>query len=132
MSRTKYTVPAVVNTGTARFPDVDLNEPLEEFLKRWPRPLPVYRTPEDDMDGMWSSKSPLPAVGDEVDVQMNGLGKGTVTGYFFEHGYLGLYVRLSSPPEWYMKQNRHNLAMIFGAEIDQPTYAEVMKNERGV
>ncbi len=127
MSHTKYNVPAVVNTGIARFPDVDLNEPLEEFLKRWPRPLPVYRTPEDDMDGMWSSKGPLPSIGDEIEVQMNALGKGTVTRYFFEHGYLGLYVSLSNPPEWYVSNAP---AMIFGAELDQPVYAEVMKNER--
>lgn len=75
----------------------------------------------------WSGKGAPPKIGDRVDVAMNGFGPGTVRGYFVEWGWLGIYVEVDNPPEWYVKQlaqdgarrpaNREGLPMIFGAEL---------------
>jgi hypothetical protein len=96
---------------------------------------------EGEGDGvMWSGAVEPPAVGDRVLVTVNGLGPGAVTGYFIEHGWLGVYVRLDSPPDWWVKQNerldreekwrvRHGdmkrgACMVFGAEIKEEGDAE--------
>lgn len=84
--------------------------------------LPPWRphdgTAYDSTTGYrWSSSTPPPAVGDRVTVSMNGLGQGTVTGYFTQGGFLGLMVQLDAPPEWYVRQNAGNVpAPVFGAE----------------
>lgn len=71
----------------------------------------------------WSNKNPVPpAVGDTVTVTMNGIGKGKVLGYFIEHGWLGLHVWPSKPPDWFRKQNKGvkfypGQALVFGAEV---------------
>ncbi len=77
----------------------------------------------DVPDTKWSKSTPPPAMGDAVTVTMNGLGEGVVIGYEVVGGWLGLHVRLSNPPEWWLKQNaRWNRntedgALVFGAEI---------------
>ena len=68
-----------------------------------------------------------PAIGDRVFVNINGFGAGTVRGYFIEFGWLGVYVEVDNPPDWYRKQiaaypevrpaNPRRLPMIFGAEL---------------
>lgn len=46
------------------------------------------------------------------------LGFGKVVGYFVEFGYLGVELRLTDPPSWWMKQNWPNAkARLFGAEL---------------
>ena len=83
----------------------------------------VPRTDENKSDkrlNKWSGGIPLPAIGDRVKVNMNSLGFGIVTGYFVEHSYLGLYVKLENAPEWFTKQNKdreRNDAMIFGIDL---------------
>jgi hypothetical protein len=67
----------------------------------------------------WSGKNPPPAIGSKVAANFNNLGRGTVTGYFEEGGWLGVLVQLDNPPSWYVKQNNGNvIAHIFGAELD--------------
>ena len=53
----------------------------------------------------WSSDKPIPPVGTEIDVPMNGIGRSKVLKYFVEHGYIGLLVQPIDPPAWYIKQN---------------------------
>ena len=53
----------------------------------------------------WVCKEPIPSVGSEVNVKINGIGKSTVLRYFHEHGFLGLLVQPQDPPAWYNKQN---------------------------
>lgn len=65
----------------------------------------------------WSGAKPAPAIGDRVVVRMNRLGAGVVVGYFIEHGWLGVYVKLDKAPAWYLKQNGRAPAMVFGAEL---------------
>jgi hypothetical protein len=67
----------------------------------------------------WSGKWELPAIGNEVRIAFNGLGTGTVAGYFVEGGWLGLQVKLNAAPDWHIKQNGANpYSYVFGAEID--------------
>ena len=53
----------------------------------------------------WVSKMPIPKVGDEVNVTINGIGRSIVLKYFVEHGFIGLLVQPQNPPTWYVKQN---------------------------
>lgn len=71
------------------------------------------------IDGIkWSGGEFVPGIGTEVTVRVNFIGKATVTGYFVEHGWLGLHVKPSDPPEWYVKQNGRGAGChVFGAEI---------------
>lgn len=78
--------------------------------------LPLYRL--GAKAGAWSGEGDPPAIGATVDVKFNGLGKGRVTSYFVEHGYLGVRVAFDSPPDWYVKQNgRHYAGHVFGLEL---------------
>lgn len=72
----------------------------------------------DDGALIWAGKVPPPPVGEIIRVSMNSLGNGEVVGYFSLEGYLGLLVKLSNPPEWYVKQNNGNvIGHIFGPEF---------------
>jgi hypothetical protein len=83
------------------------------------------RTPEVVDAGLmtspiWSVRSlpTPPAIGTKVKVTMNGLGTGTVTGYFVEHGWLGVHVKADNRPEWH--KNAHpdvDEYLVFGVEI---------------
>jgi hypothetical protein len=77
----------------------------------------------------WSGNDILPAIGSRVRVTMNGLGEGTVIAYFIEERWMGIYVALSNPPAWWVKQTQQKsfvsnenrisgCAMVFGKEIE--------------
>ena len=51
------------------------------------------------------SNKPLPSVGSEVTVKINGIGVSKVLKYFVEHGFIGLVVQPVNPPDWYRMQN---------------------------
>jgi hypothetical protein len=53
----------------------------------------------------WITNKPIPAVGSEVTVKINGIGRSKVLRYFVEHGFIGLLVQPLNPPTWYIKQN---------------------------
>tara|TARA_B100000287_G_C20112291_1_gene574871 strand:- start:116 stop:442 length:327 start_codon:yes stop_codon:yes gene_type:complete len=53
----------------------------------------------------WVSDKPIPAIGSEVCVKINGIGRSIVRKYFVEYGFIGLLVQPLSPPDWYIKQN---------------------------
>lgn len=57
----------------------------------------------------WVSNKPIPAVGSEVEVKINGIGRSTVLKYFVEHGFIGLVVQPQNPPDWYKNQNKSTL-----------------------
>jgi len=66
----------------------------------------------------WSGTGSIPMIGDEVTVSMNSLGPGKVMGLFEADGYIGVAVQLSSPPDWFVKQNDGNVrAHVYGAEL---------------
>lgn len=88
------------------------------FSKDDKRLLPVYAIGR--FHGKWSSsKITPPERRSRVRINFNGLGSGTVTGYFMESGWLGVYVALDKEPAWRKKQSASGKdAMVFGAEID--------------
>ena len=66
----------------------------------------------------WGGKHPPPNVGAVVKIAVNGIGYGTVLGYFEEEGFLGVLVQPDAPPEWYRKQNGGNVPChVFGPEL---------------
>jgi hypothetical protein len=65
----------------------------------------------------WVSDKPIPEVGEVITVNMNRIGKSTITGYFIEHGFIGLLVKPHNPPEWYVRQNGADaIGHVFPAE----------------
>jgi hypothetical protein len=93
--------------------------------------LPAYAAPIRDGDTvlnygetpLWSGDGPPARIGTRVLVTMNALGYGTVRGYFIESGWLGIYVELENPPDWWKKQNKDippgkkRWSMLFGIEV---------------
>ena len=66
----------------------------------------------------WVANKPLPAVGSEVEVKINGIGRSKVLKYFVEHGFIGLVVQPQNPPTWYIKQNgADEPCHVFPAEV---------------
>ncbi len=81
---------------------------------------PKVATPANAAPGktLWGGQDAPPAIGSKVHVTMNGLGSGTVRGYFVEYDWLGILVELHNPPAWWTKQNpQRPLAHIFGIEF---------------
>ena len=68
----------------------------------------------------WVCNKPLPNVGDEVHVKINGIGRSVVEKYFVEHGFIGLIVKPHNPPDWYIKQNGADaVCHVFPAEVTE-------------
>ena len=66
----------------------------------------------------WVCDKPIPAVGSEVEVKINGIGRSIVLKYFVEHGFIGLLVPPQDPPAWYIKQNgADEPCHVFPAEV---------------
>lgn len=68
----------------------------------------------------WSGKTPPPAIGARVNAGQ--FGHGVVAGYFCEYGYLGIEVKLETPPAWLVEQRRRagkrlGLARLFGVDL---------------
>jgi hypothetical protein len=84
----------------------------------------AYDVPATALNGVWRSAAfpSLPALGTPVLVKINNIGPGTVAGYFFEHGYVGVIVQLENAPAWHQKQNEgkwhSGYALVFGSEIN--------------
>ena len=66
----------------------------------------------------YSSEERVPYVGEVIKVTMNNLGLAEVTEVTEVDGFVGLQVKLVSPPEWYTKQNNGNpVSCVFGSEV---------------
>ena len=88
------------------------------------KPLPVYQD-ASGLDMRWSSKMPLPKIGDRIYMRINSIGYGEVKGYFVAEtdngAYLGLLVLPENPPDWYKRQvgdrvKEHAMAQRLGPE----------------
>ena len=85
--------------------------------------LPAYTT--DRAAGgelpIWSGKAAVPAIGSDIYIRINGIGKSQVVAYATYEGYLGVMAWPYNPPEWWVKQNGaagpDNAGLVFGAEI---------------
>jgi hypothetical protein len=79
------------------------------------------RRPADAPAGFprWAGKDAPPALGTVVRATINGLGQGTVIGYFEEGNFLGLLVELHNAPDWHKRQRKGDpVAHIFGPEFE--------------
>lgn len=69
----------------------------------------------------WSADFEVPAVGDDIVIRVNGIGRAKVVGYATHGGYLGVMCVPHSPPAWWGRQNgpssAENAALAFGSEI---------------
>jgi len=84
--------------------------------------LPNYTTDlSREHEIKWSGPEPVPAIGTDVFIRMNQIGRGKVVSYATHGGYLGLMVYPYEPPAWWINQNGkpspNNAALVFGAEI---------------
>lgn len=83
---------------------------------------------------LWSGEMVLPGIGEHVDIWVNRIGPGTVTGYYRENGYLGVMCIAHNPPEWLVRQQatraadtskpqwyRDGIVCPMGCEIALPT-----------
>lgn len=68
----------------------------------------------------WGSDQSIPAVGSEVNVKINGIGRSKVLKYFVEYGFIGMLVQPFDPPAWYIKQNgADEPCHVFPAECEE-------------
>ena len=69
----------------------------------------------------WSAEFEVPAIGEDIAIRLNGIGRAKVVGYATYCGYLGVMTVPHSPPQWWVWQNGvpglHNAALVFGAVI---------------
>ena len=84
---------------------------------------------QDESVTKWSGTMPIPAIGETVVINFNGLGSATVIGYVVEHGWLGLDTELKTIPTWHYRRHpprteRHGRAFCFGVEIENPKPAD--------
>lgn len=85
--------------------------------------LPPYTTDLRSTDAvlMWSGPEPVPAIGADVVIRINGIGRGRIISYASYWGYLGLMVMPHDPPAWWISSNGAptpaNAGLTFGAEI---------------
>lgn len=76
----------------------------------------------------WSADFEVPAIGDDVVIRINGIGRAKVIGYATHGGYLGVMCVPYSPPAWWVRQNgpasAENAALAYGAEISPAPQAQ--------
>lgn len=72
----------------------------------------------------WSSAMEVPAIGTDIVIRMNGIGRARVVGYATVSGYLGVMTVPYAPPAWWVAQNgmptEANATLAFGAELAPP------------
>lgn len=70
---------------------------------------------------LWTGAGDPPALLSRVNIRINGIGPGTVTGYAVCDGYLGVMVRAddATRPDWHKSQNPQNdPGIVFGVELN--------------
>ena len=76
----------------------------------------------------WSGLMPVPAIGTDVVIRINGIGLSKVVGYGACNGYLGVMTVPYDPPRWWVEQNgipsERNPSLAFGAELSELTGSE--------
>jgi hypothetical protein len=101
---------------------------LDVYAMHWLPELPQWERVGVDAAGIplpstgkarWMGYDDPPAIGVTVTAKVNSLGDGVVTGYFVEHDYLGVIVRLGEDrPDWHIEQRKGDpMVHLFGPEI---------------
>ena len=84
-------------------------------------------TNKSDTIPLWSGKTPPPAIGSCVQIDLNNIGPCRVTGYFVEGGWLGFKALPLNPTGWCLERHGYNVELhLFGCdikgEIEEPTF----------
>ncbi|MDQ0072604.1 hypothetical protein J2W34_004409 [Variovorax boronicumulans] len=84
--------------------------------------VPAYTRNVTSKDQIkWSAEFEVPAIGADILIRLNGIGRAKVVGYATHGGYLGVMSVPCSPPGLWIQQNgppsSDNAALAFGAEI---------------
>ncbi len=85
--------------------------------------LPAYTTDCNAADDalIWTGPEPVPAIGSDVFVRLNSIGKAQIVSYASQGPYLGLMVWPYDPPVWWLaangKPSPENAGLVFGREI---------------
>lgn len=68
---------------------------------------------------LWSNAEPPPAIGSEINLKMNNLGRAVVIGYVVKGPWLALKTKVLNPPKCLMGRGSEPLIEIaFGAEFN--------------
>ncbi|MFP5474141.1 MAG: hypothetical protein ACLGJD_10890 [Gammaproteobacteria bacterium] len=108
------------------------DEPLQRFDT-----LPHYTTDRQAQTSTlkWSGPEPIPRIGADVRIKMNGIGLGRVISYAVYCGYLGLMVMPYAPPAWWTDHNGapapERAGLAFGSEIERVPAAEPVPARAG-
>jgi hypothetical protein len=90
----------------------------------WVRIVPGVAGPPAGDKAMWSGEGDPPAIGDEIEIALNGIGLAKVVDYAVMDGYLGVMAYPLAPPAWWVKANGEpgpsSASIVFGAEIRYP------------
>lgn len=82
--------------------------------------IKLFSTFNEAMPGnKWSGRF-TPEAGQKVEITLNGIGNGTIEGFFTFDGYVGVFVKPDNPPDWWKRQNAESgrtHCEVFGAEI---------------
>lgn len=94
---------------------------MDDYL-RWHQRVPAFTRDLTATDQLkWSAAFEVPALGTDVVIRLNAVGRARVVGYASCDGYLGVMCVPYHPPEWWVMQNGQptmdNAALAFGAEI---------------
>ena len=91
-----------------------------------PAYAPMTKTAEGlvdkDPEGLpvWSNETPPPAIGEKINIRVNGIGPARVDGYYTQEGYLGLVTTVDAwPPRLAAQNGEDRTCHVFGAEISQ-------------
>ena len=86
-----------------------------------------FKWPDETLYINWSGEAPVPQIGEHVKTYINGMGAGTVVGYFVEHGYLGVTIELDNPPKWFLAQSTTGaIGHFFGIDLTPATKSKDM------
>ena len=101
---------------------------------QWHASVPPYTRNLAAKDQIkWSAEFEVPAIGDDVVIRMNNIGRAKVVGYASHDGYLGVMSVPYTPPDWWAQQNSatgaNHTALAFGAEISPVVALESREGE---
>jgi hypothetical protein len=91
--------------------------PYVTLPEEW-EPRMGYPTNVPEGGAAWSKQVPPPHIGQQVNVTDSNLGRGYVTGYCIEEGLLGCYVQITNAPDWWLKCNGSDTAIVYGPSLE--------------
>ena len=67
--------------------------------------VPIYLDAQGD-EYLWTGASPLPAIGDKINLRINNIGNAKVVGYHTSNEWLGIMAQPDNPPDFIKKHTK--------------------------